>query len=158
MVAVLFVCMGNICRSPMAEGTFAEAVKNEGLNDQFAIDSAGTTGYHAGEAPDPRARETSKKNGIDISKQRSRKVRQSDFEEFDYILAMDEDNMSDLLSHCPQEHQHKITLFLSHAPHLPIDEMPDPYYGHDRGFDMCFSAAVDASEGLLSLIKEEQSL
>ncbi|MCK0069204.1 low molecular weight protein-tyrosine-phosphatase [Kordiimonas laminariae] len=158
MVAVLFVCMGNICRSPMAEGTFRDAVKSNGLEAQFMIDSAGTTGYHAGEAPDPRARETSKKNGIDIGGQRSRKVTQSDFEEFDYILAMDEDNMSDLFSHCPQEHQHKITLFLSHAPHLPINEMPDPYYGHDRGFDMCFNAAVDASDGLLNLIKKEQSL
>lgn len=158
MVAVLFVCMGNICRSPMAEGTFRAAIRDAGLENHFTVDSAGTIGYHEGEAPDPRARETAQKNGIDISAQKSRKVTLADFETFDYILAMDDENVNDLLARCPEEHKHKITLFLSHAPHLPISEMPDPYYGHDKGFDMCFSAAVDASTGLLTLIKKEQRL
>jgi protein-tyrosine phosphatase len=156
VIAVLFVCMGNICRSPMAEGAFREAVENAGLSDQFEIDSAGTIGYHSGSAPDKRARETAKRNGIDISRQKSRKVEANDFERFDYILAMDGDNFLDLSTACPEEHKSKITLYLSHAPHLPLDEMPDPYYGHGNDFDTCFSAAVDAAAGLLDLIKAER--
>ncbi len=156
MISVLFVCMGNICRSPMAEGTFRRAVEKAGLIDSFTIDSAGTTGYHIGEAPDPRAQAISKEYGVDISKQKSRQVTRDDFDDFDYILAMDNDNLSNMLRICPQELQSKISLFLSHAPHLPIDEMPDPYYGHDKGFDVCFQAAVDASDNLLELIKKEK--
>ncbi len=156
MISVLFVCMGNICRSPMAEGTFRRAVEKAELIDSFTIDSAGTTGYHIGEAPDPRAQAISKEYGVDISKQKSRQVTRDDFDDFDYILAMDNDNLSNMLRICPQELQNKISLFLSHAPHLPIDEMPDPYYGHDKGFDMCFQAAVDASDNLLELIKKEK--
>jgi len=154
MVAVLFVCMGNICRSPMAEGAFRAAAAEVGLLEKMHIDSAGTIGYHAGSPPDPRAQETARKNGVDISSQRARKIEPEDFEKFDYILVMDDDNFNDVCARCPEEYKSRISMFLSHAPHLPIDEMPDPYSGHRNDFDMCFSAAVDAADGLLELIKD----
>jgi len=154
MVKVLFVCMGNICRSPMAEGAFRAAVTAAGLDGHFSIDSAGTIGYHAGSPPDSRAQETAKKRGIDISGQRSRKVRDDDFTEFDYIVVMDRDNLEDLKERCPREHHERISLFLTHAPDMPLDEMPDPYYGHRDQFDSCYLAAMDAADGLLALIRE----
>ena len=154
MVGVLFVCMGNICRSPMAEGAFRAAADAAGIIDKMHIDSAGTIGYHAGSPPDPRAQEAAKKNGIDISAQRSRKVTDDDFETFDYILVMDMDNYHDISARCPDEYKYRISMFLSHAPHLPLDEMPDPYSGHRNDFDMCYSAAVDAAEGLLAKIRD----
>lgn len=155
MVKVLFVCMGNICRSPMAEGAFRAAAQKAGVLDKLTIDSAGTIGYHAGSAPDSRAQATAKKRGVDISGQRSRKVTDEDFEDFDYILAMDHDNMTDLTERCPEEHRHKLSLFLSHAPGMPFHEMPDPYYGHHSQFDDCYAAAMDASDGLLAKIREK---
>ena len=155
MVAVLFVCMGNICRSPMAEGAFRNVINESTFSQEVTIDSAGTIGYHAGSPPDPRAIETSKRNGVSIAKQRSRKVQDSDFAAFDYILAMDRDNYNDLMERCPPEYQGRISMFLAHAPNLPINEMPDPYYGHDNEFDTCFAAAMDAADGLLQLIKKE---
>ncbi|WP_247119048.1 low molecular weight protein-tyrosine-phosphatase [Kordiimonas marina] len=154
MVKVLFVCMGNICRSPMAEGAFRAAAEKAGLLDKMTIDSAGTTRYHAGEAPDRRAQETAKKRGVDISYQRARQVTQEDFETFDYILAMDRDNYDTLMERSPDAHKHKIGLFLTHAPELPLDEMPDPYYGHRDQFDSCYAAAMDAAEGLLAKIRD----
>ena len=138
----------------MAEGAFRAAAKEAGLLEKMQIDSAGTIGYHAGSPPDPRAQETARKNGVDISGQRARKVEPEDFEKFDYILVMDDDNFNDVCARCPEEYKPRISMFLSHAPHLPIDEMPDPYGGHRNDFDMCFSAAVDAADGLLALIKE----
>ncbi|WP_417449881.1 low molecular weight protein-tyrosine-phosphatase [Kordiimonas sp.] len=155
-VKVLFVCMGNICRSPMAEGAFRRATEQANLAEQFSIDSAGTIGYHAGSAPDDRAIATAKKRGVNIADQRSRKVTEGDFAAFDYILAMDHDNYSDLMERCPDEFKARISLFLSHAPDLPLDEMPDPYYGHRDQFDTCYLAAMDASEGLLIKIKNER--
>lgn len=140
----------------MAEGAFRSVAEKAGLAHNITIDSAGTIGYHAGSPPDPRAQSTAKKNGINIDGQQSRKVRDSDFAEFDYILAMDNDNYRDLMDRCPTEYQSRISMFLSHAPHLPIDEMPDPYYGHKSQFDTCFDAAIDAAEGLLELIRKER--
>ena len=125
------------------------------LLKNITIDSAGTIGYHAGSPPDPRAIETSRRNGVNISAQRSRKVRDGDFTDFDYILAMDLDNYRDLMDRCPPELQSRISMFLSHAANLPLDEMPDPYYGHGNEFETCFSAAVDAAKGLLAAIQKE---
>jgi len=153
VTAVLFVCMGNICRSPMAEGAFRAAAKNAGLLDRLTIDSAGTIGYHAGAAPDPRAQTAASARGVDISGQKSRKVTDSDFKAFDYIMVMDRENYDDLMERCPENLQDRIQLFLRYAPDMPIDEMPDPYIGPARQFDTCFATAVDAADGLLDAIK-----
>jgi len=155
LVGVLFVCMGNICRSPMAEGAFRHAAEKAGLLDQMHIDSAGTIGYHAGSPPDTRAQEAARKQGIDISSQRSRKISADDFDRFDYILVMDQDNFIDVNAQCPDSLKSRISMFLGHAPHLPINEMPDPYGGHRNDFDMCYSAAIDAADGLLKKIEAE---
>ncbi|GHF12027.1 protein-tyrosine-phosphatase [Kordiimonas sediminis] len=158
MIKVLFVCMGNICRSPMAEGAFRSAVSAAGLQDRFHIDSAGTIGFHAGNPPDRRAIHTAQKNGIQINNQRSRKVMPDDFRVFDYILAMDHENLDDLLDRAPTEHQQKISLFLPYAPQLSMSEMPDPYYGADNQFDLCFRAATIAAEELLHHISAQHNL
>ena len=155
MVGVLFVCMGNICRSPMAEGAFRAAAEQAGLADKMHIDSAGTLGFHAGSAPDPRAQETALKNGVDTSAQQSRKFSTEDYEKFDYILVMDTHNYEDIITDCPDTYKSRVSMFLGHAAHLPIDEMPDPYGGHRNDFDMCYSAAIDAAEALLDKIKAE---
>ncbi len=155
MTSVLFVCMGNICRSPMAEGAFRAVAKADGLLDKFQIDSAGTIGYHAGSAPDRRAQATAKKNGIDISDQRSRKVTDNDFAAFQHILVMDRENLSDLMERCPPEYSDRIRLFLTYAPDLLGEEMPDPYYGAENQFDVCFEAAVVAANALLADLKKQ---
>ena len=154
MTSVLFVCMGNICRSPMAEGAFRAAVETAGLSGKIHIDSAGTIGYHAGSPPDRRAQATARSNGMDISSQRSRKVTDSDFVKFDHILAMDRDNYEELMTRCPVEYQDRIKLFLTYAPELLGEEMPDPYYGADNQFDRCFEAAEQAAANLLNHIKD----
>ena len=156
MIRVLFVCMGNICRSPMAEGAFRAAVIKAGLDDQFDIDSAGTIGYHAGSGPDPRAVATAQKHGVTISGQRARQVRDTDFAAFDYILAMDHENFSDLIERCPKEYQPRISLLLRHDAALGMDEMPDPYYGHRDQFDHCYGAAIVAADALLATILAER--
>ncbi len=155
MVGVLFVCMGNICRSPMAEGAFRAAAEKAGLLDQLHIDSAGTLGYHAGSPPDPKAQAAAEANGVDISMQQSRKITDDDFETFDYILVMDKRNFRDVSERCPDAYKSRISMFLSHADHLPIDELPDPYGGHRNDFSMCYDAAIDAADGLLAKIKAE---
>lgn len=154
MTSVLFVCMGNICRSPMAEGAFRAAVDAAELAGQIHIDSAGTIGYHAGSPPDRRAQATARHNGVDISSQRSRKVVDSDFKRFEHIFAMDQDNYEDLMARCPIEYKDRIKLFLTYAPDLLGEEMPDPYYGADNQFDRCFEAAEQAAANLLAHIKE----
>jgi len=153
VTAVLFVCMGNICRSPMAEGAFRAATESAGLLEHFTIDSAGTIGYHAGAAPDPRAQAAASAQGVDISGQQSRKVADSDFETFDYIMVMDRENYSDLIERCPENRKERIQLFLNYAPDIPINEMPDPYIGPAHQFDTCYAAAADAADGLLEAIK-----
>ena len=139
----------------MAEGAFRDAAKKAGILEKMNIDSAGTLGYHAGSPPDARAQDAARKQGIDISAQRSRKITADDFEAFDYILVMDLDNFSEVTAQCPEEFRQRISMFLSHAPHLPIDEMPDPYGGHRNDFDVCYNAAIDAADGLLEKIKTE---
>lgn len=153
MVKVLFVCMGNICRSPMAEGAFRAAVEAAGLGKDIEIDSAGTIGYHEGSPPDRRAQATAKKNGVDISHQRARRVRDADFATFDYILAMDRENWRDLMERCPHDARDRISMFMDHAPEHPYEEMPDPYYGEANQFDLCFEAARQAADGLLATIR-----
>ncbi len=147
--------MGNICRSPMAEGAFRAAASEAGLIDRIRIDSAGTIGYHAGSAPDDRAIDAARKHGVDISGQRSRIVTDSDFTTYNYIMVMDRENLQDLMARSPDQFKDRLQLFLSFAPQLQIDEMPDPYYGPSDQFSVCFRAAKEAAEGLLSQIKEK---
>ncbi|OAD19180.1 Low molecular weight phosphotyrosine protein phosphatase [Candidatus Thiomargarita nelsonii] len=150
MIKILFVCMGNICRSPTAEGVFTHLVTQAGA--QISIDSAGTHDYHIGEPPDLRSQKAALKRGIDLSSLRARQVTQADFTKFDYILAMDRHNYQILQSLCPPEQQHKLHLFLDFAPELNRHEVPDPYY--EGGFEYILDLVEAASRGLLDTLNE----
>ena len=152
---VLFVCMGNICRSPTAEGVFRHKVEAAGMHDWIEIDSAGTHAYHVGEPPDQRAQAAALKRGFDLSAQRARRVRVSDFTEFDYVLAMDRPNLDDLLSICPDDYQDRVQLFLNFAEQSQVREVPDPYYGGGNGFETVLDLVEDASEGLLVHLRQK---
>lgn len=154
-VKVLFVCMGNICRSPTAEGVFTKKVKDRGLDEHFELDSAGTHAYHVGEPPDPRADKSAAKRGVSISHLRARKVNSEDFSEFDFVLAMDKHNYQILEELCPEDLQYRLSLFMNHAPHLDVAEVPDPYYGGSQGFERVLDLIEAASDGLLDLIEKE---
>ena len=154
-VKVLFVCMGNICRSPTAHGVFRKLVESEGLADAIVIDSAGTHAYHVGNSPDQRAQQTALYRNLDLSDLRARQTASDDFERFDYVLAMDEDNYAILESSCPAGMEHKLRLFMSFAPELEIREVPDPYYGGNSGFEQVFDMIEAASQGLLDTIRRE---
>jgi len=153
-VSVLMVCMGNICRSPLAHGRFEHLVKEAGLESRISVDSAGTHAYHVGEQPDRRSQQTALRRGINISGQRARKVSLADFEEFDYLLAMDRDNQAILESLAPPEYVHKVRLFLEFAPELNEREVPDPYYGGQSGFESVYDLIDAASQGLLEEIRK----
>ena len=153
-VSVLFVCMGNICRSPTAQGVFQQLVDDENLSKVITVDSAGTHAYHAGKKPDARAISIAAKRGYNISKLRARKIAELDFESFDYILAMDDENYSAMLEECDAQHKHKIKLFLRFATQVKALEVPDPYYGGLTGFETVLDLVEDASKGLLKYIKQ----
>ncbi len=152
-VKVLFICMGNICRSPSAEGVFRDLINTKSLQNSFSIDSAGTHAYHIDEAPDLRSQKAAKDRGIDLSMQRARKVIMGDFEDFDYLLAMDNENHSILMQACPAEHQYKVQLFLDYAPHLKTNEVPDPYYGGKYGFETVLDLIEEASTGFFNSLE-----
>jgi protein-tyrosine phosphatase len=154
-VKVLFVCMGNICRSPTAEGVFRKLIADEGLAERFEVDSAGTHAYHVGEPPDRRAQQTAMSRGIVLSDLRARRVEARDFDYFDYLLAMDRDNYSALSERCAQrpELASRIRLFMEFAPHMQIREVPDPYYGGAGGFEAVFDMVEEAAKGLLEEIR-----
>ncbi len=156
MVKVLFVCMGNICRSPTAEGVFQHHLAAQGLEGQVSVDSAGTHGWHAGNPPDPRSVSAARDRGIDISYVRSRKVRPSDFTEFDYILAMDRDNLNDMVDAAVKDGTARVQLFLEFASDLDATDVPDPYYGGESGFDHVLDLIEAASEGLIAHIRARQ--
>lgn len=142
--------MGNICRSPTAHGVFRKLVTDAGLAHRIEIDSAGTHAYHVGERPDQRARETAENRGVDISDLRARRARAEDFSYFDYVLAMDQDNYACLSAICPPGMEAKLMMFLDFAPDLQIREVPDPYYGGQRGFERVFDLLESAALGLLA--------
>jgi protein-tyrosine phosphatase len=156
VISVVFVCLGNICRSPTAEGVFRDLVEKEGLADQIRVDSSGTSNWHIGQEPDVRSQQTAKTRGIDLSGLRARQATVSDFETFDYILAMDAANHRDLLEMCPTGREDRLHLFLKFAPELGRLDVPDPYY-HD-GFDGVFDMLEVASKGLLTDIRERHGL
>lgn len=153
MVNVLFVCMGNICRSPTAQGVFSGLVKRQGLERLINVDSAGTHSYHLGECPDRRAQQIAMRRGIDLSHLRARRIEKTDFERFDYVLAMDEENYQYLESLCQVPYRPKLKLFLEFAPHLHEREVPDPYYGGINGFERVLDMIEEASTGLLEDIR-----
>lgn len=143
--------MGNICRSPTAEGVFRHYVNEAGLAEQIHIDSAGTHAYHIGESPDRRANAAAERRGISLADIRARRVTNDDFATFDYIIAMDEDNQERLLERAPDEHRSKVQLFLSYAS-VGETEVPDPYYGGAAGFDRVLDLVEAASRGLLETL------
>ena len=154
MIKVLFVCMGNICRSPTAHGVFENMIKDAGMIGNVEVDSAGTHAYHIGEPPDKRSAQCATKRGFDLSYIKARRVEVSDFDYFDYVLAMDADNLSILESMCPTQHKDKVCLFLDFAKDKSESEVPDPYYGGPNGFDHVFDLVEAASKGLLEDIKK----
>ena len=150
--AVLFVCMGNICRSPTAEGVFRYHVESAGLAGTVEIDSAGTHAYHVGEPPDRRARAAAERRGMSLEGIRARRVSATDFERFDYIIAMDEDNLYRLRQEAPDEHKAELRLFLEFSAGDET-EVPDPYYGGTAGFERVLDLVDDASRGLLEALE-----
>ncbi len=146
--------MGNICRSPTAEGVFSSLVAEQNVTDQFIIDSAGTHAYHVGDVPDSRAQKAARDRGVDLSNQRARKVIMGDFEDYDFLLAMDDDNYKTLMSSCPDSYKQKIKYFLDFAPDLETKEVPDPYYGGKYGFERVLDMVDDASIGLLEYLQK----
>ncbi|MCP5269061.1 MAG: low molecular weight phosphotyrosine protein phosphatase [Zoogloeaceae bacterium] len=155
MIRVLFVCMGNICRSPTAEGVFRQFLSQQNLLARVEVDSAGTHGYHVGESPDPRTQRAAASRGYDLSEIRARRVVLQDLEYFDLILAMDKNNLDALKRICPPELTAKLQLFMSYAKNFDDEEVPDPYYGLGHGFDLVIDMVEDASSGLIESIIEK---
>ncbi len=158
MVNVLFVCMGNICRSPTAQGVFEQLVLSHGLSEKIRIDSAGTHAYHVGEPPDRRAGEAALRRGIDLSTQQARRVTPNDFIIFDYILAMDEDNYQELAGICSADELPKLHLFMRFSSEKHTAEVPDPYYGGASGFERVLDLIESAAEGLLAEIRQQHGV
>lgn len=154
MINVLFVCMGNICRSPMAQGVFEDLLRCEGFDREVAVDSAGTTSYHIGEPPDPRACRRAAQRGLSLEDQRARRVTSEDCDNFDYVLAMDEDNYRAVSNLC--QGRAEVRLFMDFAPGTPGNEIPDPYYAGDEGFEVALDMIEAASRGLLEDIRNRR--
>lgn len=147
---ILFVCLGNICRSPTAEAVFKSRAQHAGF--ACDVESAGTGAWHAGEAPDGRARAAGEKRGYSFAGQRARKVTQEDFDRFDVIIAMDVSNLSDLRAVCPLEYERKLHLFLNFSKGHKAEDVPDPYYGGPDGFERVVDLIEEASDGLIAAL------
>jgi len=155
VLRVLFVCLGNICRSPTADGVFRSMVASAGLSDLVQVDSAGTAAWHIGKTPDPRTIKAAAERGYDLSLLRARQALAADFDQFDYVLAMDLENLSNLRALKPAAARTDPQLFLrSFARRFNIDEVPDPYYGGADGFEQVLDLVEDACEGLLADIRQ----
>jgi protein-tyrosine phosphatase len=150
---ILFVCMGNICRSPTAEGVFRKKMTDAGLLQKVQIDSAGTHNYHPNSPPDERSQKHALLRGYDLSSLRARAVQESDFEEFDMLVTMDWDNRALLEERCPSEHQHKIRGFAEFLQTAQASVIPDPYYGGEQGFEHVLDLIEEASDGLMKMVK-----
>ncbi|WP_033070575.1 low molecular weight protein-tyrosine-phosphatase [Thalassospira australica] len=158
MIKVLFVCTGNICRSPTADGVFRKMVRNKGLDDHISVDSCGLSAYHVGELPDPRSREMAESRGIDLTDIRSRKIKPGDYDQFDYILAMDDGHLRDMRRQAPSTRQNRIELFLDYHPTMAGQSVPDPYYGGANGFVHVFDMIEEASARLLDHICQKHGI
>ena len=154
MIRICFVCMGNICRSPTAEGVFRRKLQQHGLADRVEVASAGTHAYHVGEAPDPRAQSAAARRGYDLSKIRARKIAVQDVDYFDLILAMDRDNLSVLERVFPQARHDRLGLVMNYASASGEVDVPDPYYGAGQGFDRVLDLIEDATDGLIVWLKQ----
>lgn len=154
MKRILFVCMGNICRSPTAEGVARNIIINSGLENILKVDSAGTHDYHIGESPDPRTCQAALQRGIDLSGLRARQVCPEDFERFDLLLAMDRANLAHLKRGARPEYHAKLGLFMTYADAFAEDEVPDPYYGGEKGFERVLDMAEDAARGLIAALTQ----
>jgi low molecular weight protein-tyrosine phosphatase len=151
-VGVLFVCTGNICRSPTAEGIFRKLVADSGLSGSIAADSAGTHGYHVGEPPDPRSTEAAAARGYDLSALRARRIERADFARFDLLVAMDRGHLAILSRMAEPPSAHKLKLMMSYASGFGEEDVPDPYYGGPRDFERVLDMLEDAARGLLEAI------
>jgi protein-tyrosine phosphatase len=152
-VKILFVCLGNICRSPTAEGVFRAVSARDAPDLGVEVDSAGTAGYHIGDPPDPRTRQAASRRGYDLSALRARVVEPRDFEEFDLILAMDRENLKALHHLAPAHARDRVRLFLEFAPGATVTDVPDPYYGGPNGFEAVLDLVEQASQGLLQHLR-----
>ncbi len=150
---ILFVCMGNICRSPTAQGVFRKRLEMAELADAIESDSAGTHSYHVGAPPDRRAQAAAARRDIDISDLRARRVTEEDFGQFELVVAMDRDNLVELEALCPPEFRERLVLMMDYAPHRQESEVPDPYYGGSNGFEQVLDLLEDAVDGLLQQIR-----
>jgi protein-tyrosine phosphatase len=148
--------MGNICRSPTAEGVLRAHLERAGLAASVEVDSAGTLGYHAGEPPDGRAQKAAAKRGYDLSRLRARRVKDADFLRFDMILAMDRDNLASLKQVCPPAQHDRLGLFLEYARNFADEEVPDPYYGGPEAFEYVLDLAEDAATGLIEVLRQQK--
>ena len=153
-VRVCFICLGNICRSPTAEGVFRKMVADAGLEDRIRADSAGTHAYHIGEPPDRRAMAAADRRGISLEGITARRVTDTDFEQFDHILAMDEDNLQSLLDSADDQFHGKVRLFMEYAASSRGRDVPDPYYGGSAGFERVLDLVEEASSALLEGIRK----
>ncbi len=153
-IKVLFVCMGNICRSPTAQGVFERLVEEAGLETRIEIDSAGTHAYHVGEPPDQRATHAASNRGVDLTSQKARRVTGDDFEAFDYVVAMDRSNLEDLRAICPEHLQERVCLLLEFADIKQPADVPDPYYGGAQGFERVLDLVEEGAKGLLEKIQQ----
>jgi protein-tyrosine phosphatase len=152
MYKVLMVCTGNICRSPTADGVLRHLIAEQRLTNQIEVDSAGTQSYHVGEAPDRRSQKHALRRGYDLSNLRARQIKSNDYVEYDLILAMDRSHLNYLKQYCPVEYQEKLKLFLSFTAQTTEQEVPDPYYGGDQGFEHVLDLVEDACQGVLQSI------
>ncbi len=149
--SVLFVCLGNICRSPLAEAALRDEAQRVGL--EFVVDSAGTGNWHAGEPPDPRARAVALKKGVDISAYTARQVTPADFRRFTHVIALDHDNLADLRRLQPADATAELSLLLDHVPGREGGSVADPYFGDDDGFDVTWADAVAGARGLIQTLR-----
>ncbi len=156
-IKVLFVCMGNICRSPTAHGVFQALVDEQGLSDRILVDSAGTHSYHIGSAPDPRSQDTAQSRGVNLAGLRARQFQSQDFLEFDFLIAMDQSNLANMASIKPDKPRARLDLMLDYSKQHQHSEVPDPYYG-EAGFDRVFDMVSEASQGLLQHIRQQYHL